>query len=367
MKKLSDPVRKVNAQSVGLDVHKSVTVYCVMDSEGAVVEEGRFSSRRKDFDAFIARILREGKTHFAFEASRSSLWVFEVLRESVERDHIHVAQSKRIRAIANSNAKNDTNDAWWLAYLTYEGRLPECYVPQHQILELRIATRERRCCVQHRTQIINRLKAHLAQIGEIVPSSSVNTRVARIFLREKAASTKGLRGHAMRSCLQELKYQESEIAEWEALIKEIAEGLPEVELVAREVPGFGWILSATLIAEAGDITRFHSAKAFGCTSGLTPSDQSSSGKTLHGGITREGNPHLRWALTQAAMGCLRSRSGAGLAAGNWIRHKQKRMGNKAKARAAGGRKLAETVWRLFNLGECFDAARPFGAKSVDVA
>ena len=367
MKKLSDPVRKVNAQSIGLDVHKSITVFCVMDAEGVVIEEGRFPSRRKDFDAFIARVLRAGEAHFTFEASRSSLWVFDVLRESLERDHIHVAQAKRIRAIANSNAKNDTNDAWWLAYLTHEGRLPECYVPQLEILELRIATRERQACVRRRTKIINRLKAHLAQLGEVVPSSTVSTKTARLFLQEKVAETKGLRGRALQGCLDELKYQEAKIAEWEGLIEGVAEGLPEVKLLAREVPGVGKILSATIIAEAGDVTRFKSAKAFGCASGLTPSDRSSSGKTLHGGITREGNPHLRWALTQAAMGCLRSRRGAGLAAGNWIRHKQKRMGNKAKARAAGGRKLAETIWRLFNLGECFDAARPFGAKSVDVA
>ena len=50
-----------------------------------------------------------------------------------------------------------------------------------------------------------------------------------------------------------------------------------------------------------------------------------------------------------------------MAAGNWVRAKQRRMGCKAKARTAGARKLAEQVWRLFNLGECFDPQRPFGS------
>jgi transposase len=123
----------------------------------------------------------------------------------------------------------------------------------------------------------------------------------------------------------------------------MAEGIPAVQLLADEIPGVGRILSATIVVEAGDIRRFRSAKAFGNASGLMPSDRSTSGKTQHGGITREGNPNLRWALTQAAMGCLRSKKGAGLAAGNWMRSKEKRMGNKAKSRAAGGRKLAETI------------------------
>lgn len=367
MKKLSDPIRKVNAQSVGLDVHKSVTVFCVLDVEGKVVHEGRFASKREEFNRFIAKILGQGEAHFAFEASRSSLWAYNVIRAHVDGDHVHVAQAKRIRAIANSNAKNDSNDAWWLAYLTYEGRLPEAHVPGAEILELRIATRERSFAVRHRTKIINRLRAHLAQIGEVVPGSSISTKKARLFVAEKALETSGTRGRALRSCLDELDYQDATIQEWDEVIGAMCPKLPAVDLIADEIPGVGRTLAATIVAEAGDIRRFHSAKAFGCATGLTPSDRSTSGKTLHGGITREGNPHLRWAMTQAAMGCLRAKKEPGYAVGEWIRAKQKRMGNKAKARAAGGRKLAEAIWRLFQHGECFDAARAFGGRHNDVA
>ena len=362
MKKLSDPVRKVNAQSVGLDVHKSVTVFCVLTPEGKVAREGGFPTRREEFERFIEETLGDGETHFAFEASRSSLWVYDVIRAHVDEHHTHVAQSKRIRAIANSKTKNDQNDAWWLAYLTYEGRLPEAHVPRAEVLELRIATRERSSAVRRRTMIINRLKAHLAQMGEVVPSSSIRTERARIFMTEKALEASGIRGRALRSCLDELDYQDAAIKEWGEVIETLCSKLPAVELIADEIPGVGRILAATIVAEAGDIKRFHSPKAFGCATGLTPSDRSTSGKTLHGGITREGNPHLRWALTQAAMGCLRARTGPGRAAGEWIRVKQKRMGNKAKARAAGGRKLAEAIWRLFHYGECFDPARAFGGQ-----
>ena len=66
MKKLSDPVRKVNAQSIGLDVHKRVTVFCVLDSDGKTVEQGRFPSRREEFVRFIEQMLVKGETHFTF-------------------------------------------------------------------------------------------------------------------------------------------------------------------------------------------------------------------------------------------------------------------------------------------------------------
>ncbi len=366
MKKLSDPVRKVNAQSVGLDVHKGVTVFSVLDAQGRLTREGRIPSRRAELDRLISELLADGEAHFAIEASRSSLWVYQVIRAHVDEAHAHVAQAKKIRAIANSNAKNDQNDAWWLAYLTYEGRLPEAHVPPAKILELRIATRERHSAVRRRTQIISRLKAHFAQVGEVVPGSSIKTRAARLFIAEKALEAAGMRGRALRSCIDELAYQDAAIEEWEQAIEEISATLPAVELVEREIPGVGKALAASIVAEASEITRFHSAKAFGAATGLTPSDRSTSGRTKHGGISRDGNPHLRWALTQAAMGCLRMRRGPGLAVGDWIRTKQKRMGNKARARAAGGRKLAEAIWRLFHLGECFDAARAFGGRPTQV-
>jgi len=360
MKKLNDPVRKVNAYCAGLDVHKGITVYTLFDPKGAVAETGDFRSTRADFEDFIKRVLKNGETHFTFEASRSSLWVHGLIREFVDDEYVHVAQSKRIKAIANSNSKNDDNDSWWLGYLTYEGRLPEAHVPEHEILELRIATRERAAAVQHRTKIICRLKAHFAQVGLIVPGSSIRTKQAQLFMAEQALQIKGVRGRALRSCLDELNYQDFAIQEWNDVIGEVSALIPAVETIEGHIPGIGSVLAATIVAEAGDLKRFHSQKAFGRTTGLTPSDRSSSGKTIHGGITREGNPHLRWALTQAAIGCLRARKGAGLAVGNWIRAREKRMGNKSKARAAGGRKLAESIWRLFHLGECFDAAHSFG-------
>jgi len=95
-----------------------------MNDQGEISDEGRFPSTRAEISQFIRKILDRGKAHFTFEGSRSSLWVHGVMAEFLAGESIHVAQAKRIRAIANSNAKNDANDAWWLAYLTYEGRLP---------------------------------------------------------------------------------------------------------------------------------------------------------------------------------------------------------------------------------------------------
>ena len=360
MKKLTPIVEKVNAEVIGLDVHKDLMVYSRLNRRGEEMESGKLPSSHADLRRFLKNKVGRKKTHIAFEASRSSLWVYQLLVQMYGKDRVHLAQANKIRAIANSKSKNDFNDAWWLAYLTQEGRLPEAYVPEGNVLELRIATRERMDAVRRRTKVINRLRSHLAQMGEQIPSTSIKTQIARNYLVEKALEVEGVRGRALRSCLQDLEYQDAAIDEWNELIADLAQSLPEVGLIAREMPGVGRILAATIVAEAGNINRFDSAKAFARYTGLTPSDRSSAGKLIHGRITREGSPHLRWALNHAVIGCGRIRGGPGHAVGEWMRAKKKHLGSGAKARTAAARKLAESIWRLFHYGELFDMARPFG-------
>jgi transposase len=239
---------------------------------------------------------------------------------------VHVAQARKIRAIANSQEKNDANDAFWLAHYTSEGRLPEAYVPPPLYRELRIATRERIQAVRRRTKLYQRLRAHLAQLGRRVPARTLRASGPAASCsrsRRRSAASAGTRS--------------------------------------------GRILASTVVAETGPIRRFRTAKALGRFSGLIPADRSSGGRMRHGGISREGSAYLRWALTQMAMACLRARRGPGLVVGDWIRRKQRRVGIKAKARCAAARKLAESIWRLFHYGECFDPSRPFGCRTVGIA
>jgi len=59
-------------------------------------------------------------------------------------------------------------------------------------------------------------------------------------------------------------------------------------------------MAPTIVAEIGDIQRFHSPKALCNWAGLTPRIRSSGGTTRHGRISKEGSPFLRGAMTRAA-------------------------------------------------------------------
>jgi len=56
----------------------------------------------------------------------------------------------------------------------------------------------------------------------------------------------------------------------------------------------------TLIAEAGDLSRFENPRSLMHFFGLTPSEHSSGDKRVQGGITKGGNAHCRHVMTEAA-------------------------------------------------------------------
>lgn len=358
MKRLVRSVKKVNSAVVGLDVHQRVIVYTWMDRRGEEVGQGSLPATEEALLELLDRV--SPSVHVTFEAGGSMFWIYDLLVDRLGPEFVHVAQPKKIRAIANSTQKNDFNDSWWLAYLTYEGRLPECHVPVGTRRELRIAVRERFEVVKLITRTKVRLRSHLRQMGVTLPTRKIDSIAGWNALVDLTEERDGVQAQAIAHSLALLEHLLDALETWEKKVEGLAAGLPEVRTLEREIPGVGKVLSAVLVAELGPMQRFKSPKAVGRYTGLTPADRSSAGRHVPGAITREGSAHLRWALTQAAMGCLRSRSGPGLAVGNWIRVKERRMGCKAKARAAGARKLAELIWRLFHLGECFDASRPFG-------
>ena len=344
--------------TVGLDVHKSFIQYVVLDAEGDEHSSGRFDAGRERLDAFVSAL--EQPAQFALEACSSFLWVHQRLAECVGLEQVHVAQPSRVRPIANSHEKNDHNDAWWLAYLLYEGRLPEAFVAQGELLELRIACRELRSETNRRADLIRRFRSHLLQSGIQMSGSSFHTKRSRDQARQITEQLPGVRSLACRQILEQIERIDGQVAYWLEKITLLCASIEEVHLLMNEMPGFGLICAATLWAELGDPRRYHSAKAYAKASGLTPAERSSGGRTIHGSISRAGSAHARWALTRAVIGAIRCKQQPGAAIRRWVLARKKRQPMR-KVVVAGGRKLAEGVCRLFNWGECFDVAKGFGA------
>lgn len=361
MKRLPDPVQKINAWVLSLDLHKRITVWVLLDRRGRLVDEGQIPSRPAALRELLQQKIGRKKAHVCMEAGGSCHWAFDTcLKFFKDPARVHVAHPKNVRAIANSTQKNDRNDAWWLAYLTYEQRLPEVYIPRDNYRELRTATRERTSFVQDRTRAIKRVHAHMRQIGQALPQGVLKCGTQSPAIRGVVLGMTGVLRRSVEELLAHIDSLSQRIKAWDEEIARLTEGWEDAALLERSLPGIGKTLAAVIVAESGPIRRFVSAKAYGRYSGLVPAERSSAGKTHFGSISREGNSQLRWALTQAVMACRRTKRGSGVAVRQWVEVRVSRLGSKKKAIVAAARKFAEAIWRLFELGECFDLERMFG-------
>ncbi len=78
------------------------------------------------------------------------------------------------------------------------------------------------------------------------------------------------------------------------------EGFPECQALLG-LHGIGTFTALVLLAEWGDVTRFHTAKQAAAYTGLTAKVEQSGTHCHHDHITKQGSPWMRWVLIDAAM------------------------------------------------------------------
>ena len=106
-----------------------------------------------------------------------------------------------------------------------------------------------------------------------------------------------------------------------------------------QLPGFGLIVSMTVLAAIGDITRFPTAKHLVGYAGLGASVHDSGLTHRTGRITKQGRKELRWVLVQAAWSAVKTNP-------YWKDQYQRLTRRKPnnKAIVAIARKLLVVVW-----------------------
>jgi transposase len=140
---------------------------------------------------------------------------------------------------------------------------------------------------------------------------------------------------------------EREIEKADKLLGKARAGSKEAELL-ETIPGVGPILALTILAEIGDVERFHSAKHLSSYAGLVPSTRQSGETARHGHITKQGSAWLRWALVEAA---IHASMRPGPLKNQYMKLKRRKGGK--IARVAIARKLATYIYHMLKEGKDF--------------
>ena len=109
---------------IGIDYHKSYSVYCVVDSRGDPVGRGRIEHSQPE--GFRELVRRWPGCRVVFEATMNWHWLYEILEGELEAGDIVLANPFKTRIIAEAQIKTDKVDAHILAQLliTAEGVSP---------------------------------------------------------------------------------------------------------------------------------------------------------------------------------------------------------------------------------------------------
>jgi transposase len=198
--------------------------------------------------------------------------------------------------------KTDRRDALKLARLLRSGDLTPVWVPDDEHEALRDLVRARADAKQDQLRAKHRLSKMLLRRA-LTPPPGVRAWGLRY---EVWLNTLRFDHQADQVVFDDYRAQvrlaADRVRRLEQSLQEVADGGRNGALLSalQAFRGIGFLTAVTIVAEAGDLRRFASARHFMSFVGLVPSEHSSGSAHRRGHITRTGNSLLRHVLGEAA-------------------------------------------------------------------
>jgi transposase len=308
---------------VGVDYHQDSVQVCVLDAQGARLENRSVANDAKA----VARVAtRHGRpTRVALEACCGAADMAEELATE-QNLPVELAHPGYVARLKRSPDKTDLSDAHLLADLARVNYLPTVWLAPESIRQLRRWVRHRAQLVRRRVEVKLRIRGLLRENRVRCAHASAWSKAWLAWLADEAALAASDRWIVI-DHLAELGGLAQRIAAVEAQIKAAVAGDPIVEKLLT-LPGVGLITAVTMRAEIGRFDRFATGKQLARFCGVTPRNASSGARQADAGLIKAGNPELRSVLIELAhrlTGVMKNGRWADLARGMLVRGKPKNV------------------------------------------
>jgi transposase len=359
----------------GVDVHRdklAITVLIGSPDEKPKVVQFESLTFTSDLEISGQKLLEMGVVHVALE-STGIYWkpVFNIWHKLGIK--ITLANAMHVKNVPGR--KTDINDSHWLAQLHRNGLIQASYIPEEKFQVLRSLNRHRKSLIRDCSTIKNRLLKVLedgnCKLAGVI--SDVFGQTGLGILREIAAGNTGAEQliqfvknknikkskedifKALTSCfrkdhvflikmlLSKYDYIQNEISSISKEVENTLEKYTTTIEKLKEIPGIEKKLAETIFIEAtNNMNVFKSEKHFAAWAGVAPGNRESAGKKKRMGA-RKGNPALKEALVQAALGASKKKGTFFHAKHNALRFK---LGAFNKATVAIANKLSRIIYHL---------------------
>lgn len=324
--------------TIGVDFHKRTSSYHVLNEKGQMFKKAKLLNDQETIRAFLQSL--PGPKQLAMEATRSWGLYHDCVHDLV--DEFHLGHPKKMKAISESETKNDAQDAELIARMQHSGFLPHAHVPTLDIRQLRSLLRFRHFLVNQRRSIRNQVQTLIDRNLWVSdrPKSFKNVFCKRGLQWLAGLALPERERFILNQCLQSFQDLSQKIKQQEVFIQEQTLQLPGLSHL-RTTPGFrfGKVNAFIVLTEASDIMRFKKARSFVHYAGLIPREFSSGDKHRTGGLIRSANMHLRTAFIESTLAAIRQDKGLRA----YYKQVKTRAGSGA-AIVATARKLASAVY-----------------------
>lgn len=320
---------------IGIDAHRDFAHVT------EIVPDGEGASYRVNLDADGLAVLK-GRlgpdAQVVLEASTSTFRLVDQLKPHAGR--VVVAHPSQTRGAGAFHAKTDRRDSEILARLLAAGFVREVWVPDARVRILRGQVEYRYALSKMARAMRTRVKSFLNEqmIRPPMPSVLLTAR-GRRFLEELELAVPGHREH-VDSLVRLHDSVEAEIRSLDSRLAEWCKGSADAGLLFT-IPGFGTVVTASLLAQIGDIRRFPDAGQLCAYVGIVPRVHQSGAVTRRGGISRRGRSLTRWALSLAVPHVVRRPGRLQEFHRQLLERRPKKV-----AHVACARKLLTIVWRM---------------------
>ena len=336
---------------IAIDIHKHYVLLGGMNTQKGWVLRTR-KVRMSRFPEWVLMNLRP--TDAVVIESTSNAWVIYDLIAPIAAKTV-VANPLKIGQIAGAKVKTDKLDVERLLTLLIADIVPEVWVPPQHVRDLRSLISHRWRLHKQIAMTKNRLHGVPRPIGEsfihrfnlIPPEGPLFSDENRSWWQQQDFSP------IVRIQIeQDLLILEHLSAHKDAIHQELAclsnqDPWAKDMVFLMQIPGLGVVLSMTVLAAIGDISRFEDPKNLvgyaGLGAGVHDSGQKHQGK----GITKAGRKELRWAMVEAAWSAVGSSP-------YWktqYEDLKKRGKHSNEAIVALARKMLVAVWQVLSKRE----------------
>lgn len=335
----------MNISTIGLDIAKNVFQVHGEDAESRVVVEKRLGRKRMvEFFSKLAPCV------VALEACGTSHYWGRTLRALGHE--VRLIPAAYVKPFVKRN-KTDARDAAAICVAAKRPDMRPVAIKSEEQQASRALERSRELLVKQRTQLMNSLRAMLAEFGVVAAQGYRGFAELRARVASDEPELPETLVAALRLVAAQLDQLTPAIEALEDRIKSVAKADPAMRRLSA-IPGVGFLTAHAVVAAIGEGRQFASARDFAAWAGMTPREDSTAGKRRTKGVSRQGESRLRKLFALGAVTLMRNARSRGDRATPWQRGILARRPMKVAVLAQAA-KTARIAWAVLASGKDYAA------------